>query len=282
MPPTPPDSPLLIVEDDDLTRAFLVEHLAADGYDPLEAATLADALEILETTSPCLVLSDLTLPDGTGLDLVERIRSADGLVSRVDPRTPIVLLTGRGSEIDRVRGLERGADDYVCKPFSFVELRLRIAALLRRVDRRPEAGVVRVGELVVDPSRRTVVVRGTPVALTQKEYALLLALVREPTRVFAKEEPPAPPGATSSTAARPSGPTSNVGPPFAADAWAKARWSDVPRVARNAGATNARRRTEPLFCGVMTTRSRASRRRMFTSLAVSPTTCPFRPDWRSA
>jgi DNA-binding response OmpR family regulator len=188
MPPTPPDSPLLIVEDDDLTRAFLVEHLAADGYDPLEAATLADALEILETTSPCLVLSDLTLPDGTGLDLVERIRSADGLVSRVDPRTPIVLLTGRGSEIDRVRGLERGADDYVCKPFSFVELRLRIAALLRRVDRRPEAGVVRVGELVVDPSRRTVVVRGTPVALTQKEYALLLALVREPTRVFAKDE----------------------------------------------------------------------------------------------
>lgn len=188
MPHTSPDSPLLIVEDDALTRAFLVEHLAADGYDPIEAATVAEALEALERSSPCLVLSDLTLPDGSGLDVVARIRSADGIVSRVDPATPIVLLTGRDGEIDRVRGLERGADDYVVKPFSYAELRLRIAGLLRRVDGRPEAGVVRVGELVVDPGRRTVVVRGVRISLTQKEYALLLALVREPTRVFAKDD----------------------------------------------------------------------------------------------
>jgi DNA-binding response OmpR family regulator len=183
-----PDSPLLIVEDDDLTRAFLVEHLAADGYDPLEAATLAEALEHLETSSPCLVLTDLTLPDGSGLDLVARIRAADGIASRVDPRTPVVLLTGRDAEMDRVRGFERGADDYVVKPFSYAELRLRIQGLLRRTDRRPEAGLTRVGELVVDPSRRSVTVRGARIALTQKEYSLLLALVREPTRVFAKDE----------------------------------------------------------------------------------------------
>lgn len=185
---TTPDSPLLIVEDDDLTRAFLVEHLAADGYDPLEAATLAEALELLDHTSPCLVLTDLTLPDGSGLELVARVRDADGIATRVDPRTPVVLLTGRGAEMDRVRGFERGADDYIVKPFSYAELRLRIHGLLRRTDRRPEAGLTRVGELVVDPSRRTVTVRGARVALTQKEYALLLALVREPTRVFSKDE----------------------------------------------------------------------------------------------
>lgn len=188
MTQTSPDSPLLIVEDDDLTRAFLVEHLAADGYDPLEAATLAEALEVMEHASPCLVLSDLTLPDGSGLELVARIRAADGIASRVDPRTPVVLLTGRGTEMDRVRGFERGADDYVVKPFSYAELRLRIRSLLQRADRRPETGLSRIGELVLDPSRRTVTVRGAKVALTQKEYSLLLALAREPTRVFAKDE----------------------------------------------------------------------------------------------
>jgi DNA-binding response OmpR family regulator len=188
MTQTPPLAPLLIVEDDELTRAFLVEHLAADGYDPIEAATLEEAHDALERASPSLVLSDLTLPDGSGLDLVARIRAADGIVSRVDPLTPVLLLTGRGAEMDRVRGFEKGADDYVVKPFSYAELRLRIAGLLRRADGRPESGVVRVGELVVDPSRRTVTVRGDAVSLTQKEYALLLALVREPTRVFAKDE----------------------------------------------------------------------------------------------
>lgn len=118
-----PDSPLLIVEDDDLTRAFLVEHLAADGYDPLEASSLSAAREMLEHESPSLVLSDLTLPDGSGLDLVGWIRAADGIATRVDPATPVLLLTGRGSEMDRVRGFERGADDYVVKPFSYPELR---------------------------------------------------------------------------------------------------------------------------------------------------------------
>ncbi|WP_210493587.1 response regulator transcription factor [Patulibacter sp. SYSU D01012] len=180
--------PLLVVEDDDLTRAFLLEHLTADGYDPTPAASLAEATAHLATASPALVLSDVTLPDGSGLELVERIRAADGIVSQVDPATPVLLLTGRDGELDRVRGFERGCDDYLVKPFSYAELRLRIAGLLRRVDRRPSAGVLRIGALVVDPARRRVTVRGTTVALTQKEYALLLALVREPLRVFTKDE----------------------------------------------------------------------------------------------
>jgi DNA-binding response OmpR family regulator len=118
-----PTAPLLVVEDDELTRSFLVEHLAADGYDPIAAGSMEEAIAALERASPCLVLSDLTLPDGSGLDLVARIRAADGIVSRVDPATPVLLLTGRGSEMDRVRGFERGCDDYLVKPFSYAELR---------------------------------------------------------------------------------------------------------------------------------------------------------------
>lgn len=183
-----PNATLLIVEDDRLTRTFLAEHLAADGYDPLVADTLADARALLETSYPDLVLSDVMLPDGTGLDLIRHVRGGDGIVSRVDPATPVMLLSGRDGELDRIRGFERGCDDYLAKPFSYPELRLRIATLLDRTHRRPTAGRVRVGALELDPAQRAVTVRGARVALTQKEYALLVALVREPTRVYTKEE----------------------------------------------------------------------------------------------
>lgn len=184
-----PNATLLVVEDDDLTRAFLTDNLAADGYDARGASTVGDAHGLLtQGVAPALVLCDLTLPDGSGLDLVREIRAADGIVSQIDPLTPIMMLTGRTSEIDVVRGLEQGCDDYVKKPFHYAELRLRIAALLRRSDRRAGSGTLRIGTLKLDPARRVVSVRETPVSLTQKEYALLLALVREPTRVVTKEE----------------------------------------------------------------------------------------------
>lgn len=111
-----PNATLLIVEDDRLTRTFLAEHLAADGYDPLAAGTLADARALLETSYPDLVLSDVMLPDGTGLDLIRHVRGGDGIVSRVDPATPVMLLSGRDGELDRIRGFERGCDDYLAKP----------------------------------------------------------------------------------------------------------------------------------------------------------------------
>ncbi|WP_320672414.1 response regulator transcription factor [Patulibacter defluvii] len=178
-----PTCTLLIVEDDRVTRGFLAEHLAADGYDPLLAGTIAEAELLLEHAAPALILSDVVLPDGTGLDLIARVRAADRVVSQVDPATPAILLSGRDGELDRIRGFERGCDDYLVKPFSYPELRWRIATLLSRSRRRPAAGRVRVGALVLDPAARTVHVRGRPVDLTQKEYALLLALVAEPTRV---------------------------------------------------------------------------------------------------
>src|SRR5262245_8569361 len=128
---------LLLVEDDLATRTFLADNLAADGYQLLLAETLRDALRGLEFGTPDLALIDLGLPDGSGLELVRRVRAADATASRLDPRLPLVILSGRAGEVDRIRGFERGADEYVTKPFSYAELRLRIAAVLRRtVERR--------------------------------------------------------------------------------------------------------------------------------------------------
>jgi DNA-binding response OmpR family regulator len=117
------------------------------------------------------------------------VRAADGVASRVNPAVPLVLVSGRGSQLDRVRGFECGADDYVCKPFDYGELRLRLAALLRRMDTaRHGRGRARVGDLEIDAPARRVTLRGRPVELSQKEFALLRALAAQPTRVWTKEE----------------------------------------------------------------------------------------------
>jgi DNA-binding response OmpR family regulator len=181
-------STILVVEDDDATRTFLADNLAADGYDPLTADCLRDGVRLLEHKYPDLVIVDVVLPDGSGLDLVRRVRDADGIASRVDPATPLVVLSGRGGELDRLRGFERGADDYVVKPFSYPELRARVGALLRRSQRRPRMGRMRIGTLEIDPPSREVRVRGQRVELSGKEFALLRALASEPTRVFTKDE----------------------------------------------------------------------------------------------
>jgi DNA-binding response OmpR family regulator len=120
---------ILVVEDDDATRTFLADNLTADGFELLVADSVKDGLRLLETKFPDLALIDVGLPDGSGLDLIRRVRDADGLASRVDPRTPLMLLSGRAGELDRIRGFERGADDYVCKPFSYPELRGMVSGL---------------------------------------------------------------------------------------------------------------------------------------------------------
>jgi DNA-binding response OmpR family regulator len=179
---------ILLVEDDAATRTFLADNLTADGYDLLVADCVSDGLRLLERKFPDLAVVDLGLPDASGYELLRRVRSADGIISRIDPNTPLMVLSGRSSELDRVRGFERGADDYVCKPFSYPELRARVAALLRRSNRRPLHGCLRAGELEVDPPSREVRLRGERVILSQKEFALLRTLVAEPSRVFTKEE----------------------------------------------------------------------------------------------
>lgn len=115
-------STILVVEDDRNTRSFLVDNLAADGYELLSATTVEEALAEIGTNFPDLVLLDLGLPDRDGLELLHEIRTADGVGSRVDPTLPLLVLTGRAGELHRIRTIERGADDVLPKPFSYPEL----------------------------------------------------------------------------------------------------------------------------------------------------------------
>jgi len=106
---------LLVVEDDEATCAFLADNLAADGYKVATASAAGEGLRAIEVRRPDLVVLDLMLEDGNGLLLLDRVRSADGLASRIDPDMPVIVVTGRTGEADRVRGFIRGADDYVVK-----------------------------------------------------------------------------------------------------------------------------------------------------------------------
>jgi DNA-binding response OmpR family regulator len=179
---------VLVVEDDEATRRFLLDNLAADGFRVAAAAGAAEGLRAIEVRQPGLVVLDLALEDGSGLHLLDRVRAADGLASRIDPDLPVVVLTGRVGEADRVRSFARGADDHVCKPFLYAELLARIRAVLRRAEGRRGRGVLRVADLTVDPFTRAVRLGGRRVELSAKEFALLRALAEEPTRVYPKQE----------------------------------------------------------------------------------------------
>jgi DNA-binding response OmpR family regulator len=179
---------ILIVEDHPATRQFLADNLAADGFEPIEADCAHEALRLLRRETPDLGVIDLGLPDVDGLDLLREIRIADRGTSRIDSQLPVILLTGRGGELDRIRGFERGCDDYVVKPFSYPELRFRVAAVLGRSRRRPGAARLRVGPLEVDVFAREVTLDGQPVHLSKKEFALLRALAEDPFRVFTRDE----------------------------------------------------------------------------------------------
>lgn len=178
---------VVVCEDDATTRELLCDHLTADRFGVLPAPTASDALRLCRYNQPHLLLLDLALPDASGLDVLREIREADGIASRFDPALPVVVLSGRGADADRVRGLDAGADDYLAKPVRYQELRARIRAVLRRGG-HGRGGPSRVGELVIDPLRRRVTVAGRPVELAKKEFALLRVLATDPRRVFGKEE----------------------------------------------------------------------------------------------
>jgi DNA-binding response OmpR family regulator len=179
---------ILVVEDDDATRAFLLDNLTADGFRVVGASGAGEGLRAIEVRQPALVVLDLGLEDGSGLTLLDRVRAADGLASRIDPDLPVIVLSGRAGDADRVRSFARGADDHVNKPFLYAELLARMRAVLRRAEGRRARGVVRVAELTLDPSTRAVRLSGRRIELAAKEFALLHALAEQPTSVYGKQE----------------------------------------------------------------------------------------------
>ena len=173
---------VLLVEDEESITAPLAEALSREGFDPVVAGTAAEALELAESHSPHLVLLDLMLPDGSGLDVCRELRSRSSV--------PIIMLTARGEETDRVVGLEVGADDYVVKPFSARELIARVRAVLRRTAAAPAASaeeVAELGDVRIDRARRTASVAGEPLELSRKEFDLLRLLIDNAGTVVTRE-----------------------------------------------------------------------------------------------
>jgi DNA-binding response OmpR family regulator len=176
---------ILLCEEDAATRAFLADNLTADGFEVYVARDKAAALRALELRRPDLVICDV---NGDTLGLLDAVRHAAGVASRIDPDVPLIVLTRRADELARVRYLERGSDDVVTKPFSYPELRGRVRAVLRRTAARAPRGVTRVGALHIDHAARTVQVGGVLVELSATEYALLTHLAADPRRVCTKHE----------------------------------------------------------------------------------------------
>lgn len=185
--PPAPDATVVVCEDDAPTLELLCDHLEADRFRALPAPVAADALRLCHFKQPDMLLLDLNLPDASGLEVLREIRASDGATGICDPDLPVIILSGRATEADRVRGLGCGADDYVVKPFAIPEVVARMRAVLRRGERRRE-GPLRVGEIFVDTARREVRVAGRQVSLANKEFGLLRVLAGDPTRVFTKEE----------------------------------------------------------------------------------------------
>ena len=175
-----PKRTILLVEDEASIRDPLADVLRSEGFDTLVAGSVAEALEQARR-DPDLVLLDLMLPDGSGFDVCRELRQHS--------QVPIIMLTARGEEADRVVGLELGADDYVVKPFSGREVVARIRAVLRRAatpepaDERP----LEVGPVRLEPARREVTLEGSPLKLSRKEYELLHLLMRNAGSVVTRE-----------------------------------------------------------------------------------------------
>ncbi|MGN6380325.1 MAG: response regulator transcription factor [Gaiellales bacterium] len=182
------ESTVLVVDDEPNIVDFLSENLRADDFVVLTAASGSEAITLLTETRPDVVLLDIMLPDISGHEVCRIVRGGDRVTDRWDPDVPIIMLSAKAEHTDRVRGLTRGADDYVTKPFHYPELLARIGAILKRVAKARERHLVRVGELVVNTMSREVTLGGIQVGLSAKEFQLLATLAAEPERVFEKQE----------------------------------------------------------------------------------------------
>lgn len=174
---------VLVVEDESDIRQMLVQHLRGAGFDVVGVGTATAALESARTEGPDLILLDLMLPDMDGFEVCKRLRR-DPITERI----PVVMVTARGSEMDRVLGLELGADDYITKPFSPRELVLRIRRSIERQNPVPANGdLLAFGELTIDVPGHRVLVRGRGVDITATEFRLLTVLARRRGRVQTRE-----------------------------------------------------------------------------------------------
>lgn len=169
---------VLVIDDNEKIVSVLAEYLRADGYNVVTASDGTAALAEAHRHSIDLALVDIMLPGINGLDLTKRFQ-ADGI--------PVILVTARVDEVDRLVGLELGADDYITKPFSPREVVARVKAVLRRCSRpAPEPALVSVGDLVIDHDRREVRVGGLPIELTRTEFDILELMAAHPGRVYSR------------------------------------------------------------------------------------------------
>ena len=172
---------ILVVEDEPKILRIVCDYLDRAGFRSVEAVDGRTALQLAQRDRPDLVVLDLGLPDMDGLDVIRRLRERS--------RVPVVVLTARGEESDRLVGLELGADDYVVKPFSPKEIVARVRAVLRRTEQAAEPGrVVRAGDVTVDLDRMSVTAGERAVELTRTEIQLLATLARQPGRVFTRAQ----------------------------------------------------------------------------------------------
>ena len=171
---------VLLVEDQDLLGDAVRDYVARSGHAVDWMKTIADSEAALSSVEYGLILLDLNLPDGSGLDLLKKMR-------RKAQATPVIILTARDQVSDRILGLNSGADDYLVKPFDLDELGARIAAVNRRMMTKPFAGIT-IGELVIETETRRVTVKGENVDLTAKEWIVLEELIRHPGTTVSKDK----------------------------------------------------------------------------------------------
>jgi DNA-binding response OmpR family regulator len=170
----------VLIVDDEATIAETIEHkLRREGFSTFTADSAEEGMRLFKRVSPDLIILDIMLPNRSGYDLCRAIRK--------DSATPIIFLSARAEESDRVKGLELGADDYVVKPFNLAELAARVKAVLRRATGEPVKEVVERGSLVIDPRSHEVKLDGKEVNLSPKEFALLYFLARNAGQVFSRE-----------------------------------------------------------------------------------------------
>jgi len=178
-------STILVIEDDSSIRMGLEDTLRAKGYQVHVCGCGEDGVATAGEVRPDLIILDIMLPDIDGFEVCRRLKSSRGAAADI----PVIMLTARGAELDRVRGLELGADDYVTKPFSLMELLARVAAVLRRSGRGPgsEPGELRFGDVTIDFARQEATKAGRPLELPSRAFAILKVFARRPGEVVSRQ-----------------------------------------------------------------------------------------------